>query len=102
MKVILLIIIRATVLLNPTPSLTENYLWVPETSGNVAPGLDSMITYTQSKYATLTASQNSITNIYNTIQAEINNLEIPNQGDLHVNKELHYHNKNYSLYLSTK
>ena len=51
----------ATVMLNPTPSMNENYLWTPEVSDNVAPGLDSMITYTQSKYATLTALQNAIT-----------------------------------------
>ena len=38
----------ATVILNPTPSINENYLWTPEVSDNVAPGLDSMITYIQS------------------------------------------------------
>ena len=53
----------ATVILNPTPPLTENYLWIPETSENVAPGLDSLITYIQSKHATLTALQTSLTNI---------------------------------------
>ena len=47
----------ATVMLNPTPSLNANYLWIPETSDNVVPGLDSMITYIQSKYATLRALQ---------------------------------------------
>ena len=49
-----------------------------------------MITYTQSKYATLTALQNAIPNINNNIQTETNNSEIPNQGDLHVNKEPYY------------
>ena len=29
----------ATVILNPTPPLNNNYLWIPETSDNVAPGL---------------------------------------------------------------
>ena len=53
--------------LNPTPSLTENYLWIPEgITDNVVPGLDSILTYIQSKYATLAALQNSITNINNT------------------------------------
>ena len=47
----------ATGILNPTPSLTENYLRIPDHSDNVAPGLDSMITHTQSKYATLAALQ---------------------------------------------
>ena len=56
--------------MNPTPSLNESYLWIPEVSDNVVPGLDSMITYTQSKYATLTALQNAITNIINNIQIE--------------------------------
>ena len=83
----------ASVTLNPTPSLNENYVWIPETSDNAVPGLDSLITYIQSKYASLTALQNSITNINNTIQTEINNLEINNQGSLNVNKELYYHNK---------
>ena len=76
--------------MNPTPSLNENYLWIPETSDNVVPGLDSMIIYTQSKYATLAALQNPITNLNSNIQTEINNLEIPNQGNLNVDKELYY------------
>ena len=80
----------ATVIFNPTPPLNEQYLWIPEISDNVVPGLDSMITYTQSKYATLTALQNAITNITNNIQTEIDNLEIPYQGVLNVNKELYY------------
>ena len=37
----------ATVILNPTPSLNENYSWIPEVSDNVAPWLDSVITYIQ-------------------------------------------------------
>ena len=32
----------ATIILNPTPSLNENYLCIPETTDNVAPGLDSL------------------------------------------------------------
>ena len=50
----------ATVILNTVPSLTDKYIWIPETSDNVVPGLDSLLTYTQSKYATLTALQSSI------------------------------------------
>ena len=73
-------------MLNPTPPLNENCIWIPEVSDNVVPGLDSMITYTQSKYAALTALQNAITNIINNIQTEINNSETPNQGDLNSNK----------------
>ena len=38
----------ATVTVNPTPSLNEKYLWIPETSDNVVPGLYSMITYISS------------------------------------------------------
>ena len=84
-------------MLNPTPSLTDNYLCIPETSDNVVPGLDSLLTYVQSKYATLTALQNSITNINNTtnneiqtLQTEINNIDI-NPGTGNVSKESHYH-----------
>ena len=82
----------ATVIVNPTPSLNENYLWIPATSNNVAPGLDSMIIYTQPKYATLTALQNAITNINNNSnnRTEITNSEVPNQGNLNVYKELYY------------
>ena len=37
----------ATMILNPTPSLTDNYLWIPEgITDNVVPGLDSLLTYT--------------------------------------------------------
>ena len=60
------------------------------------PGLDSLLTCTQSKYATLTALQNSITNINNimnkeisNIQTEINNIEITNPQN--VSKNLSYH-----------
>ena len=55
--------------------MNENYLWTPETSDNVVPGLDSLLTHTQSKYATLTSLQNSITNDNNTINTEIQNLQ---------------------------
>ena len=82
--------------MNPTQSLPENYSCIPETSGNVVPGLDSLIAYIQSTYATLTALQNNIANVIHTIQTEINILEIRDQGDLNVNKE-YYHN-NYTDY----
>ena len=65
----------ATVIVNPTPSLTENYLWILETTDNVVPGLDSSLTYLQSKYATLAALQNSITNLIHTINNEIQNIQ---------------------------
>jgi len=87
----------ATIVVNTIPEINENYLWIPETSDNVVPGLDSLLTYTQSKYATLTSLQNSITNINNTINneiqnlsAEINNIE-NNPGTGNVSKESHYH-----------
>ena len=76
-----------TVIWNPTPSLTENYLWIPEgITYNVVPGLDSILTYTQSNYATLTTLQHTITHIRNiinnNIQTEINNIEITNQQNV--------------------
>ena len=60
--------------MNAVPSLTDNYIWILETSDNVVPGLDSLLTYLQPKYATLAAFQTSITNIDNTINNEIQNL----------------------------
>ena len=94
----------ATVISNSVPSLTNSYIWIPETSDNVVPGLDSLLTYTQSKYATLTALQNSIANINNTInteiqnlQTEINNIEISNPGTGNVSKESHYHTSHTDL-----
>ena len=60
------------------------------------PGLDSLLTYAQSKDATINALQNAINNINTTvnneisnIQTEINTIEITNQQ--HVSKGLHYH-----------
>ena len=57
----------------------------------------SILTYTQSKYVTLTTLQSTITNIadtihneINNIKTDINNIEITNQQ--YVSKELHYHN----------
>ena len=88
----------ATVILNTVPSLTNNSIWIPETSDNVVPGLDSLLTYTQSRYATLTAVQNSITNINHIInneiqnlQTEIANIEISNPSTGNVSKNLSYH-----------
>ena len=73
----------ATVILNPSPSLTESYVWIPQgITDNVVPGLDNILTYIQSTYATLTSLQTAITTITNNIQTEINNLEIPNQGNV--------------------
>ena len=60
----------ATVILNIVPSLTDSYIWIPQTSDNVVPGFDSLLTCIQSKYATLTALQDSITNINITINNE--------------------------------
>ena len=57
----------ATVILNPTQPLNENYLWILEVRDNVVPGLDSMVTYIQPTYATLTALQNAITSLHNNI-----------------------------------
>ena len=60
------------------------------------PGLDSLLTYLQPKYATLASLQNSITNINNTIndgiqniQTEINDIEITNPQNF--SKNLSYH-----------
>ena len=86
-------------LLIQPPSLNENYLWIPEgIIDNLVPGLDSLLTYIQSKYATLAALQNSIANKnitrYNEIQnlqSEINNLVIINPTPHNVSKESHYH-----------
>ena len=79
----------ATVIVNITPSLIEHYLWILETSDNVVPGLGRLLTYIQSKYATLTSLHNFITNVNSIInneiqnlQTEINNLEITNPQDV--------------------
>ena len=82
--------------MNPTPPTNENYLWIPEgITDNIVPGLDSILIYIQSKYATITALQNSITKIHhiinneiNDIETEINTKEITNQHN--VSKELYY------------
>ena len=89
----------AAVIVNPTPSLNEDYLWIPEgIIDNVVPGLDRLLTCTHSKYATLTSLQNSITNINSTIineiqniQTETNNIEINNPTPGNVSKNLSYH-----------
>ena len=62
------------------------------------PGLDSLLAYLQSKYATINALQNALNNTNNTInneivniQTEINNLEATNQQNVNKNNDLHYH-----------
>ena len=90
----------ATVIINPTPSLTENYLWIPETTDNVVPGLDSLMTYLNQKFASISTLQNSITNVNTSInnkiqnlQTEINNIEITNPSTGDVSKNLSYHTR---------
>ena len=93
----------ATVILNPTPSPTGNYLWIPEVSGNVVPGSDPMLTYIQSKYTTLTALQHTVTTITNTIDNEINNIQTE-MGNIqisnvsNVSKELHYNTTHTDMF----
>ena len=78
--------------MNPTPSHAENYPWIPEgIRDNVVPGLERILTYLQSKCAILTALQNMIINISNTINneinifwTEINNVEITNQQNVNT------------------
>ena len=88
----------ATVIVNPNPSLTENYLWIPETTDNLAPGLDSLAICLNQKFASISTLQNSITNINATInnemqnlQAEIDNIEVINPTTGDVSKNLPYH-----------
>ena len=95
----------ATVIVNPTPSLTEDYLWIPETTDNVVPGLCSLLTYLQSTYARLTALHNYTTNTNTTIhneisniQTEMNNIEIANPHN--VSKNLSYHTSHTDFMLS--
>ena len=64
----------ATIIVHPTSSPTENYLWIPEVSDNVVPGLDSLVTYLNQKFASIGTLQNYITNINTTINNEIQNL----------------------------
>ena len=86
----------ATIIIAPT-SLTDNYIGIPETSDNVVPGLDSLITYLNQKFASISTLQNSITNISNTINNEIQNLQSNknliaiNPGTGNFSKESHYH-----------
>ena len=61
----------ATVIVNPTPSLNENYPWIPGTTDNVVPGLDSLITYLNRKFASTGTLQHSITNVSDTMNNEI-------------------------------
>ena len=88
----------ATTIVNPTPSLTDNYLWIPEVSDNVVPGLDSLITYLNQKFASINTLQNSITNMSTTINNEIQNLQTdidnieltnPSTGDVSKNLSCH-------------
>ena len=87
----------ATIVVNTIPGINENYPWIPETGDNAVPGLDSLLTYTQSKYATLAPLQKPIANTNSTIntgiqnlQTEINNIE-NSPGTGNVNKESYYH-----------
>ena len=67
------------------------------------PGLDSILTYTQAKYPTITTLQNEINNINNNITNEITNIHteinnIDSTTSQNVNKNLSYHNS-YTDYM---
>lgn len=81
----------ATVFLAPPP--LTGYLWQPETSDNVVPGLESILTYIQSKYASISTLQNEITNLSNNISTDITNIQndISNLPTQNVSKTLSYH-----------
>ena len=88
----------ATIIVNPTPSLNEDYLWIPEATDNVVPGLDSLTTYLNQKFASIGTLQNSITNTNTTtnneiqnFQSEINNIEMVNPSTGDVSKNLSCH-----------
>ena len=68
-------------------------MWVPETSDNVVPGLESILTYIQSKYASISTLQNEITNLSNNISTDITNIQndISNLPTQNVSKTLSYH-----------
>ena len=81
----------ATIITAPPPLI--GYVWVPETSDNVVPGLDSILTYIQSKYASISTLQNEITNLSNNISTDITNIQndISNLPTQNVSKTLSYH-----------
>ena len=64
------------------------------------PGLDSLMTYLNQKFASISTLQNSITNVNTSInnkvqnlQTEINNIEITNPSTGDVSKNLSYHTR---------
>ena len=88
----------ATIIVDPTPSLNDNYLWIPEVSDNVVPGLDPWITYQNQKFASISTLHNSITHINTStnkevqhLQTEINNIEITRPATGGASKNLSYH-----------
>ena len=58
-------------IINTIPEINEQYIWTPQISNNYVPGLEPLLTYINSKYPTLSALQNEITNVNNTITNEI-------------------------------
>ena len=51
----------ATIVVNPVSEiLADSYIWTPEPSDNVVPGLESLLTYLDSQYITLIALNNAI------------------------------------------
>ena len=51
----------ATIEVNPVSELlVDRYIWTPETSDNVVPGLASLLTYLESQYVTLITLNNAV------------------------------------------
>ena len=51
----------ATIEVNPVSELlVDRYIWTPETSDNVVPGLASLLTYLEPQYVTLITLNNAI------------------------------------------
>ena len=70
----------ATIEVNPVSELlVDRYIWTPETSDNVVPGLASLLTYLESQYVTLITLNNAVF-----LAREQTMLEVE---DSYVNKE---------------
>ena len=71
--------------------ISDNYMWVPEVSDNVVPGLESLLTYLENQYVSLIAMTSAIHRSYELTMIEV-------EGS-YVNKESisRYVNLNFEL-----
>ena len=79
-------------------SIEERFMWLPNPSDNVVPGLEPILKYFELNYATIASLQNAITDMTNHIQTEIDNIDFPTNPDAGKTTRHYYINHGHNIF----